>query len=76
MGTNDFSQETKNVYQFMENFNSSDRIVRLDKLICDGALCVTHLGPTFIYRDEGHLSYEGSALLGEKFDFYKIITGD
>ncbi len=44
--------------------------------ICDTLLCKTHFGSTYLFRDEGHLSYEGSAALGEKYNFYKIIASN
>lgn len=69
------SREIVHVYSFLENIKKKYRVVRLDDLICDGSLCKTHFGSTFIYRDAGHLSHEGSKKLGKMSDFYRIIVG-
>ena len=70
------STDSLRAYSFLESISENYRVVRLDKFICDSFLCKTHLGSTFIYRDTGHLSHEGSALIGKKYDFYGIIVGD
>lgn len=44
-------------------------IVRLDESLCHMGKCLVELDGTFLYRDEGHLSHEGSRLLGRKLDF-------
>lgn len=72
----EISQEIVNVYSFLENIKQNYRVVRIDNLICDSSLCETHFGSTFIYRDKGHLSYEGSSVLGKMNDFYGMIVGD
>lgn len=43
-------------------------LIDLAKFICPEGACASHDGGTIIYRDAGHLSYEGSAWLGRKFD--------
>ncbi len=70
------SQEIVNVYNFLENIKQNYRVVRIDKLTCKNSICETHIGSTFIYRDKGHLSYEGSAVLGKMSGFYKMIVSD
>ena len=37
--------------------------------LCDEQQCATYLEGTFIYRDEGHFSYEGAALVSERMDW-------
>lgn len=51
-------------------------VVWIDKLICKETKCMAHFGDTFLFRDIGHLSKEGSALLGLRADFYRLITRD
>jgi peptidoglycan/LPS O-acetylase OafA/YrhL len=70
---NTISQEILDVYSFLELVKEKYPVVRLDKLICNSAICQTHFGTTFVYRDTGHLSHEGSAELGRRVDFYKMI---
>lgn len=65
-----------NVYQFLEHIGEKYPVVRLDNFICDSGQCKTHFNFTYIFRDREHLSREGSAFLGRKFNFYKIIAGD
>jgi hypothetical protein len=67
------SQDSLDTYTFLEIVKEKYPVVRLDKYICDSVICHTHFGSTFVYRDEGHLSHEGSAELGRKVDFYKMI---
>lgn len=71
----DMSQIRINAYQLLESISSKKyRVIRLDKLMCDGATCKTHIGSIWMYRDDGHLSNEGSAALGKKYNFYQLIT--
>lgn len=70
----ELTQNHLDVYSFLETIRENYRVVHLDNLICDSSLCKTHFGTTFIYRDSGHLSREGSAELGRKNDFYKMIV--
>ena len=41
-------------------------VVSFDALLCDGSRCATEQDGTFLYRDEGHLSYDGARLLGRR----------
>jgi hypothetical protein len=38
-------------------------VVSFDTFLCDAKKCRTELDGTFLYRDEGHLSYDGSIVL-------------
>ncbi len=38
-------------------------VLQPESVLCDTVLCRTHAGGTFIYRDAGHLSREGSVYL-------------
>ena len=44
-------------------------VFRFDSFLCDSRRCITQLGKTFLYRDEGHLSRAGSKLIGERLSF-------
>jgi peptidoglycan/LPS O-acetylase OafA/YrhL len=70
----EMSEDRINSHRFLENIKVNYRVVHLDDLICDSSLCMTHIGPTFIFRDSGHLSHEGSAELGKRSDFYNMIV--
>ncbi|WP_282611382.1 acyltransferase family protein [Pelagibius sp. Alg239-R121] len=61
---------------FMSKLAKSHKVVRLKDYICKNGECIVTEDGVFIYMDSGHLSHEGSRLLGEKMDFYGVITGD
>lgn len=65
----------KIVYKFLKNFEKKYNIVYMNDIICDKkGTCNSHIDSTFIYRDAGHLSIDGSFKLGRDYNFYKIIT--
>lgn len=72
----EIAQDRLATYSFLESISKYHRVVFLNNLLCDNSMCNTHIGSAFIYRDGGHLSHEGSAALGKKFYFYKIIVGE
>lgn len=43
-------------------------VLRLDRDLCKDGLCATRIEDVLLYRDKGHLSYEGARLLGERLD--------
>jgi peptidoglycan/LPS O-acetylase OafA/YrhL len=47
---------------------SGVKLILLSDLICPDGVCRSHLDGTMIYRDEGHLTREGSAKLGALYD--------
>ena len=53
---------------------SKTNIVDLTGLICDMEVCSASLEGVYLFRDSGHLSYEGSIKLGETYDFYNLIV--
>ena len=73
---NDINEDRLVEYHFLSNFQATYRVIRLDKLICDTSICNSHFGATWLFRDKGHLSQQGSVAIGRKYDFYKMITGE
>lgn len=61
-------------YKLLMKVSAKYPVVWLDKFICEGKRCKSHINSTFIYKDYGHLSHEGSREIGEKENFYKLIT--
>lgn len=47
-------------------------MIHLDPLLCDGQKCRAQLGDTLIYRDSGHLSYDGSRDLATSIHMAQI----
>ena len=64
------------VFNFLQSVSKKHAVVRLDDYMCEGNTCNTHIDSTYLFRDEGHLSHEGTELLGEKHNFYASITGE
>ncbi|MBW3097022.1 acyltransferase family protein [Pseudohoeflea coraliihabitans] len=60
-------------FEFATDMASQIPVVMLADLICDGGPCRTRIGDIFIYRDNAHLSAEGSAYLGATHDFYRLV---
>ena len=68
-------ERKRTVYDFLEQINQSYPVVMINDLVCKNGDCITHVGSTYIFRDDkGHLSQEGSAILGKEYDFYRLIT--
>ena len=61
------------VYKFLDTIADDYQVVRLDDYMCDENICNTHVDSTYLFRDEGHLSHEGTELLGKKYNFYSSI---
>ncbi len=51
-------------------------VVRIETATCDQGQCRTTIGETGIYRDGGHLTWEGSRLVGERLKLSKPHNTD
>lgn len=63
----DFSLEASNYNDFAKfasSLNGNFKLIHLIDVICPDGLCDVIQGDTLLYRDSGHLSIEGSVLLG------------
>ncbi|MFC7301196.1 acyltransferase family protein [Cognatiluteimonas weifangensis] len=49
-------------------------VVSFDPFLCDEKECRTELGGTFLYRDEGHLSNDGSVALAKAMHLDALIA--
>ncbi|QDG39199.1 acyltransferase [Alteromonas mediterranea] len=55
-------------YEFLSKLDERYEVVRLDKLLCEqNGVCQTSIDDRWLYRDKGHLSIEGSKIIGEHF---------
>jgi len=69
------NQQQQLIIEFLKRVEGSGyKVIFLSDGLCGNGICRAAVGDTFIYRDGGHLSHEGSALLGNKMNFYKLIT--
>ena len=48
-------------------------MIRLDEFLCRGGLCAAEINGYFLYHDNGHLSYDGSRLLGQQIGLAQRI---
>ena len=48
-------------------------VIGFEPVLCSTGPCDTHLEGILVYQDAGHLTYEGSALLGRRLDLLKQI---
>lgn len=71
---NEITTRQKDIYTWLDSVSDKYTVIDVREMLCRHGKCSTHNGNTYIYRDRQHLSYEGSRKLGEKFDFYKLIT--
>lgn len=63
------------VGEFLDDLKRDYRVVDIGELLCDDIACKVEDGDVLIYRDNGHLSYEGSRFVGDKMRFYDAIKG-
>jgi len=75
-GVGEISGIRVNANRLLNLIKNTSTVIHLDELICDALLCKTHFDSIYLFRDGEHLSYEGSAALGKKYDFFKMITGE
>lgn len=59
---------------YLQEASTSAGFFKLEDLVCKPAICEPFIGETFIYRDRGHFSREGSKYLGEKFDLMGLLV--
>lgn len=67
-------QRQRNVIEFLRKVDVKYKVAWLFDAICDGGTCRSMIDNVFIYRDNGHLSHEGSAYLGAKLGFYDFAV--
>lgn len=48
-------------------------VIRLDDELCDERQCQTTLDGVMVYRDQGHLSHDGAALLGRRMQWPRLV---
>lgn len=55
--------------------SGANKFVRLVPLMCPNNMCLASVGNTLIYRDQYHISREGSAYLGRTYDIMGLALG-
>ncbi|WP_420858534.1 acyltransferase family protein [Marivivens marinus] len=69
----DVHPANETIFDFLRSAEPDIRVFYLDRLICPNGACDTMVGSTFMYRDAGHLSIEGSRYLGTELRFYDEV---
>lgn len=72
--TQNYENHSKDVIEFLREVEKEYQVIWVSDVLCDEKSCNTEMEGFFIYGNGGHLSIEGSAYLGKKMDFYKLIT--
>jgi hypothetical protein len=62
------------VNNFLLEVSENFQVIWLADAVCEADVCKAMIDNSFIYRDKGHLSVEGSALLGKRLNFYARIS--
>ncbi len=57
----------------LRRISSKYKVIWLEDGTCSSGQCESSIDDIFLYRDAGHLSYEGSALLGKRMNFYGLV---
>lgn len=70
----DTHERQGNVWQLLREVEKHAKVIWLSDEICHEDICSAAIGNTLIYRDQGHLSKEGSVYLGNKMKFYSEIV--
>jgi hypothetical protein len=72
----EYQERNADVIALLSSLQKNVRVVWPAESLCDGRICAASAGGVFIYRDRRHFSYEGSAAVGKKMNFYQKITAD
>ncbi len=72
----EFSSDTRDAYRLLTRLDSGEKVAFLSDVMCFDDLCAASAEGTFLYRDEGHLSQEGSRRLGQEYDLLRRIVDD
>lgn len=70
----EYKTHQKSIIQFLKLIDKQYRVIWVSEEICSNSNCNAEIENRFIYRDKMHFSHEGSAFIGKKMDFYKLIT--
>jgi len=70
----DYSEDARQAFQVTDNIKKHVNTLLLSELICDDNNCATSVNGVPIYRDAGHLSYDGARLIGQKSEQLKAFV--
>ncbi|MCP2121422.1 acyltransferase family protein [Enterobacter mori] len=67
-------EESERIIKALGSLQYIAKVIMMDSLICQNGECLAYEDNKMLYRDKGHLSYEGSEHLGRKYNLYKLIS--
>ncbi|HHF3086093.1 TPA: acyltransferase family protein [Vibrio diabolicus] len=70
---NKITDNQKKIYSWLDSLEDDYKLIKLEEFLCKNNTCITSFNEKYIYRDSGHLSYEGSKYLGQRIDLYNLI---
>jgi hypothetical protein len=62
-------------FTMLDQVSRSNQVIRLDASLCHDGICHAEQNGVLLYRDDGHLSIEGSSALGRAMGWYGLIVG-
>jgi peptidoglycan/LPS O-acetylase OafA/YrhL len=65
-----------NASALLKRISTSYKVIWLSDGVCTNGKCRVTYSDTILYHDSGHLSPDGSALLGAKMHLYQLVTGN
>ena len=68
-----FESSQEVVRRFLSEISADVPVISFDDILCDDQVCHAILDGSFIYRDGGHLSYEGSIALARGMELGTLI---
>jgi peptidoglycan/LPS O-acetylase OafA/YrhL len=72
----EYSSDIRDAYRLLARLAARERVTFLPDLMCRYGLCAASRDGTFLYRDQGHLSQEGSVLIGQDENLLGRILDD
>ena len=72
-GENDIVEVKSRAERFLTSLDNAN-VITIRSAVCEFGQCYASKDGIFIYRDSGHLSYEGSQFLGKKLGLYNRIV--
>ena len=68
------TERQRRVHEFLARVEALGiPVVRFDDVLCNEGHCESVLNGVFLYRDSGHLSYDGSRALSKRMDLGRLV---
>jgi hypothetical protein len=69
----DSTARQSEVFDFLKKVEKISTVIWLSDFLCSSGICKTSANDVLLYRDEEHLSHEGSSYLGKEMNFYSLL---